>query len=288
MEIRVWRSYSCNNSSAYRMVARFLTEDLAKEAAADLLAFFAEATPLMERRPKKGSMPKTTHFPATDAMDRLATEHGFDWSQLLTEGIYDDELEVITEGTTLVAYHPYCLGLGKELGSYFRARGGEDIASRAGAPQLSVRFRLPEDAGEAQRVRDELTTLFAQAAEHPYVRAWPIKPPWVVDDEASAASEQTAFFCDGELVAFHLPFVPNQLPPLKEYLHERNARDMSLTLCKLSDLSLFKAIASARCPHCAQGDTPTLRYLHHTEHGLENDQLACRTCGGMFDLSLFE
>ena len=42
MELRVWQSFSCNNSSSYRLVARFGDPKSAAEAETELRAFFSE------------------------------------------------------------------------------------------------------------------------------------------------------------------------------------------------------------------------------------------------------
>ena len=42
MEIRIFRAFSCNNSSSFRLVARFAEPKAAEDAAAELDAFFKE------------------------------------------------------------------------------------------------------------------------------------------------------------------------------------------------------------------------------------------------------
>jgi hypothetical protein len=43
MAIQVWNSFSCNNSSSYRLVARFTDAGKAKDAAAELATLAAPA-----------------------------------------------------------------------------------------------------------------------------------------------------------------------------------------------------------------------------------------------------
>jgi hypothetical protein len=268
------------------MVARFDSEESAREAAEDLRAFFDEASPLAQGRPKKTMKDvKAKSFPATDKMDALAQAHDFDWSQLLITGVYDDELELLIEGRTLLAFHPYCLGLGSDLPKYLAAKGAAQVEpGTASLPTVSVRFRWPEDADQATDLRDELTKIFAQADAHESLRDWELRPPWWENEPPIGGSVLTAFFCDHTRAGFYMPVVPFHVERLKGFLNEKKVRDLRIRLCEYADLSTFRTIARARCSHCES--KPALHLVDKEEHGIESDQLACNECGGMFSLDL--
>jgi hypothetical protein len=276
MEIRVWQSFACNNSSSYRLVARFPEAERARATAEELLTFIAEVIPIAQRR--RPTTPVTS-FPATTAVDALATEHGFDWTDMIVSNIYGDadELSIVTHDATLVVFHPYCLGLGEDLPAYLVARGAEVERASALAPTVSVTFRLPEDA---EAVKTELAAIFAQANETERIAHWAIKLPWSLQLQAEGRSADTAFFCTRTRLGFYMPIEPAQIEHLKEYLHNAGIRDATIRLCEYGDLPKFRAMSAATCPHCASA----LELVDREDHGLETDQLACVACGGMFDL----
>ncbi|MDF2696758.1 MAG: hypothetical protein K0S65_5141 [Labilithrix sp.] len=281
MEIRVWHSFSCNNSSSFRIVGKFRDASDAQAAATELTGFLAEATPLAAQlRRRQRVLTEATSFPFTESMDALASEHGFDWSGMIADGVYDDELEVLTEDSTIILYHPYCLGLGTDLPAYLRARGAEVEAARAGDPTISVLFRLPE---EATKLTTDLAAFFAQADASEDTRSWKIHPPWSTVATTFARTTDIAFFCDGKTIGFYLPIDPSRIAMVKEWLTQSGVQNMRLRVCELPDLAKFRTIARARCEHC---QTP-LEYLDMVDHQIAADQLACSRCGGMFDLAAF-
>jgi len=282
--IKVWRSFSCNNSSSFRLVARFADEAGATNAKTELDAFLAEATPLAQRRPRRG-LTTATSFPATAAMDALAAEHGFDWTELVVEGVYEDDLIVVTEGATLVAFHPYTLGLGPALPAYFRAKGATVEGTSRSYPTVSVICELPSPLTElSAMMKRELTALFAQAGEHERIREWPIQPPWALRRQPDAISTQAAFFCDDVRLGFYVPIDPEHLGALREYLASSGITDPTIRLCAYADRDHFRVLSKAVCSHCGA----KLLFLDKHDHAIESDQLACSSCGGMFDFATFE
>jgi hypothetical protein len=280
MVVRVWRSFACNNSSSYRIVARFSDDQTARDVATELQAFLAEATPLAQRRHRQRPAPLTTaaSFPVTERIDELASEHGFDWTRMLS--VYDDDdLEIVAEGTSVIVYDSYCLGIDSSFLSYLEARGGAPEA-RTGEPTISVMFRLPNADSP---LSSQLSTFFSQAIDTADTRSWPVRAPWSTAHPLFAPSLRFAFFCDGKTVGFHLPIDPSEILPLKEYLSQARVTNPRIRVCEHGDLEKFRTIAKARCSHCASA----LEYLDMYEHGIGSDQLACPQCGGMFELTTF-
>ena len=128
MEVRVWQSYSCNNSSSYRLVARFANASSATETAAELGAFFAEHATQMDEVIEAADYEFPDESPA--AAQALAKKYGFEWKNVLSwgdEGLQGDEPAIATEGDVLVVYHTYCGGFGEELPLYLSARGATAV-----------------------------------------------------------------------------------------------------------------------------------------------------------------
>lgn len=219
MEIRVWQAFSCNNSSSYRLVARFRSAEAAQGVAAELNGFLAEARPLARytRRNQRVPLTQATSFPFTEIVDELATAHNFDWTAILESGVYDDEIVALAEGSALIVYHPYCLGLGADLPAYLRARGAEVESATIGEPSVSVLFRLPHDA---KSLKSELTAFFDQFERTEDTTSRRCTPPWTKERTGHTTSASVAFFCDGKTVGFYLPIEPSHIPMLKAYLHD--------------------------------------------------------------------
>lgn len=259
MTVRVWRSFSANNSADYRLVARFVTPEAARQAAADFNALRGEAPG--EAGPE----------------GPLAQVLGFDWDEYFPYG-HDDDPSVIALGSTLVLYHSYCLGLPDQLAQWFVARGAQVDPMRSGhegsgLPHLSVLFALP-----SQALREELETALETLRQKSTTgRPWPDVLPWL----NGGWGAKVAWFCDGHTFGFYAPVRPLQVPLLKEWLADRGVTSPSLALCVDDDYARFTAIARARCAACGA----PLRYLEPQRFGLDGEALACDACGAMYDLT---
>lgn len=140
MTIKIWNSYSCNNSSSFRLVARFEDPDTAEAVAAELTQFFATHAKEMDAAMAEGDFPDESP-PAAAA---LARRYGFTWSHVLGWGDdvqEGDEPSVSAEGNVLVVYHTYCSGF-SDVPAYLRARGAALDPETHVAPTLSALFRV--------------------------------------------------------------------------------------------------------------------------------------------------
>ena len=246
-QVRIWQSFSCNNSSSYRLIARFSDATKAADVAAELEAL---------RGPyETGALAQTV---------------GFDWNEWFPYGEEEDPT-VAAEGEVLAVYHSYCLGFPEEFTTWLAARGGEVEKQHAGAPQVSALFSVPDAAWV-----DELTEVFAGFDVKRTPRT-PVKLPWASGPEWG----ETSFFCDGETMGFSAPMAPVDLPALKAWLTERGVTRPVLRLCAYDDTAKFDFIAHARCSGCGGA----LRYVEPKRYGLDAEQLACASCGAMYELA---
>jgi hypothetical protein len=275
MRIRVWQSYSCNNSSSYRLVARFSDPSVASDVASELARFLLVHAQQMDAVMEEGDVPNDP----SDAATYLAQKYGFEWSEIFTWGdemLVGDEPSVASEGGVLVMYHSYCGGFPPEIATYLKARGAKEIEKQErSTPPVSVLFRVPKDEG-GDKLRDQLTKLFTVESVTEGRQVEDFTGPWSDREVYGDAS----FFSDGESIGFYVPIVPDELDDLKKWLAERGVDKPSIQLCEYGDLAKFDTIAKAKCAAC-QG---TLKYLDPRVHGIEAEQLACAACGGMFDL----
>jgi hypothetical protein len=276
MAIRVWNSFSCNNSSSYRLVARFADAATANDTAAELRMFFVEHAKQMDALMEEGNFPDEN--PA--AAQELAKKYGFKWKDVLTWGdemLEGDEPSLAAEGEALVIYHTYCGGFGKELPAFLEAKGATEVESEdRSAPSVSVLFK--QERGNAE-LDEELEGMFSQVDEE-VQDVEPFKTPWKTRWECYG---RAAFFRDAKTVGLYFPIAPTDLPNFKEWLVERGVAKPSIRLCEYADEDKFRAISQARCTACEAA----LEYLDPRIDDIESEQLACRSCGGMYDLATF-
>ena len=276
MAIRVWNSFSCNNSSSYRLVARFADAATATDTAVELRMFFLEHAKQMDAVMEEGNFPDEN----PPAAQELAKKYGFKWKHVLTWGdemLEGDEPSLAAEGDALVVYHTYCGGFGKELPAFLEAKGATEVESEdRSAPSVSVLFKQARGNAELD---SELEGMFSQVDEE-VQDVEPFKTPWKTRWECYG---RAAFFRDAKTVGLYFPIAPTDLPNFKEWLAERGVAKPSIRLCEYADEDKFRAISQARCTACEAA----LEYLDPRIDDIESEQLACRACGGMYDLATF-
>ena len=271
MTIKIWNSYSCNNSSSFRLVARFADPETAGAAAAELTSFLAEHAKQMDAAMAEGDFPDESPPAAAE----LARRYGFTWSSVLGWGDdvqEGDEPSVSAEGPVLVVYHTYCSGF-SDLPAYLRAKGGTVEPETHRAPPLSALFR------NSPELELDLAVVFAQPVQ-PEREVEPFRAPWEIRWESSG---QFAYFRDPGAVGLWFPCAPTDLPAVKQWLADHGVAQPSLRWCEYQDETTFVAIAAARCSACAS----SLEYLDPRIHDIESPQLVCKACGGLYELSTF-
>jgi hypothetical protein len=258
MTVRVWHSFSCNNSSEYRLIARFERAARAAEVHAEL----RRALDLVEDQ----------------STDRLLDDPaGFLWEDPQLYGEATDPQSGAL-GEVLAVYHSYVDGWPGELRPWLEARGATVEAPAFRPPTVSVMFRLPTPGDSLG-----LTERFAARGEGPKRRA--VDLPWSSRQGSAnmlARDEPTGFFCDGETLALHAPIEPRELPVLQQWLVEHGVQRPTIRLCEYADAEKFDAMARARCEACG-GE---FIYVEPQRHGLDAEQLACRACGAMYELTV--
>jgi hypothetical protein len=258
MTVRVWHSFSCNNSSEYRLIARFERAARAAEVHAELR--------------------RALDLPQDESIDRLLGDPaGFLWDDPRGYG-EDTDPQAGAVGEVLALYHPYALGWPRELKPWLEVRGATVEAPTFRPPTVSVMFHLPtrgDSLGLAER--------FAARGEGPKRRA--VDLPWTSRQGSAnrlTRDEPTGFFCDGETLALHAPIEPRELPALQQWLAEHGVQRPTIRLCEYGDAEKFDAMARARCGACG-GE---FVYVEPQRHGLDVEQLACRACGAMYELTV--
>ncbi|MBW2737135.1 MAG: hypothetical protein JRH20_32545 [Deltaproteobacteria bacterium] len=276
MKVHVWRSFASNNSSDYRLVARFSSAERTKEVRAELSAFMAAHAKDMDESEDYDSL--------SAAQEALAEEYGFKWSgDILAwgdEALSGDEPEVACTEQTLMVYHAYCGGL-DELSPYLKARGATSVEGDEGTLDIGVQLTLP--AGKfGERMRTALEAFFAQVeTSGTSMREWKKDPPW---GPSTFGWADPLFFCDGEHAIFQTPLGVEGIEALEKYTHK--AKDSRLVISDAVFTQRLKTLMGAeRCPEC---HVSGLRFLPSEGEQLEEDQLLCGACGGMFNLVAIE
>lgn len=269
MTVKIWNSYSCNNSSSYRIVARFETPQAAEAVAAELREFFPVHAAEMDELGDYSEEP-------SEAQLAFGKKHSFTWGESLHWGdseLSGDEPHVFTRNEILIVQHTYCGGLG-DLGGAIKELGALSTDEQ---DQRSINISLLMRAAPGD-LDVELAPLFTQIANRAdnYVD---LKAPWAAHDTYG----DCAYFRDAGTVGIYLPVDPRDLAALDSWLADRQIDKPSVVIEQKSDLAAFGAIGKARCTSC----TGPLEYLDPRLHDIETPQLACKPCGGLYELSTF-
>jgi hypothetical protein len=264
--IRIWQSFSCNNSSNYRLVARFGEPAAAAETERELRAVLAE-----HAAEAKAS---TNRNDESFAIALLAETYGLADDELAMRGVGTlEDVEVSALGEVLVVYHDYCLGFGDGFRAYLKARGALRInENAANPPQLSVLFAHPGSAALDLQL-DALIAQNTDSGKTAFVTPWGTAP----------RRGRLFAFRDAGTVGIHFQLTPHEIPAVRAWLDEHGVT-ASLQWCETDDWHLFRKVAQARCTACSG----MLQYLDPRIHDIEKPQLVCAPCGGLYDLEAFE
>ncbi|MBA2543957.1 MAG: hypothetical protein H0V17_30220 [Deltaproteobacteria bacterium] len=264
--IKIWNAFSSNNSSSYRMIARFADAAVASDAAAALTAYLeAHAAEHVD----------DLHGEASP-LQVLAKHYGFDWEDE-GWGSAGDGPHVILEGEILFVYHRYCTGLGPGIAAFLNERGATSGDDTWADVQISVVFRAAH--GVDPVLDNELEALFAQPRESAIYKSPPFRVPWCEIETRGKA----AFYRDAGTVGLYFPVNPPGIALVKQWLAGHGIEGASIQFDELADEQLFNALTAARCTAC----TGPLEYLDPRLHDIESPQLVCKPCGGLYELAAF-
>jgi hypothetical protein len=265
MTIRIWQSYSCNNSGSFRLIARFVDAAAAREAAAQLTATFATFAEELGHGNGENSL-----------LSALARSFDLAWDDEGWGGAEDGPF-VFAEGQHVFVHHHYCLGLGPGVPAFLAARGANKVDDETWADvAMSVLFRAP--AGNA-RLDSDLAVVFAQPHDTTNYKGPAFRGPWSTIESRGRA----ACFRDAGTIGLYFPVGATQIATVKAWLEGHGIDAAAIRFDEPADEQLFAALATARCTAC-QG---ALEYLDPRLHDIEIPQLVCRPCGGLYDVSVF-
>ena len=277
MPVRIWQSFSCNNSSSYRLVARFVDKATAKATAKDLGAFFKAYATEMDALVEANDYTWPNNWPPGALA--FAKQHGFkldkhpmSWGDT---GLTDDEPKIVVEDDTLLVFHDYCGGgLGRGMHGFLKARGARDVSEEDSGPQMTLMFPY---AGGTKKLDNDLAKLFAQVEEFDYRDVEPLVTPW----KGHEAYGSAAFYRDPKTVAMVFPFDPRDLPLIRAWLAKYGIHQPVIHFCDDKAEEKFASIAGAICDACAA----PLELWHPALRDVETEQMACTACGGLYELS---
>lgn len=285
MDLFVFRSFSCNNSGGYYLVARFADPTRAAAIAHDLGELVRARAAL---DPDHTGTPEVAEAPIYAVFDAMGVRDGFDWRGILDIGPYSTEdLAIDVDGGRLIVEHSYCDGFGTDLGAYLEANGARVEAVSWGTPFVSIFFRTPEPpSGALDQIVEQLRAFF-EHAEETKPKGWR-SVPWNVGQGEErhvslSADDEHRFFHSGRSIAFYLPLDIHLMRDLVTRLESAGAERLSARVFEARDREIIDALATARCLSCAESD---LELFDRDDHDLTQDQLVCRRCGGMFELDV--
>ena len=238
LEVYSWNSFSCNNSSDYRLVARFADAKTASTICDDLRVFFEEhATEIDEIVEREDCDPFDL---VSEASRTLGRKYRYDWHASLvwgdTSALQGDEPSVCALGDTVVVYHPYMTGFGN-LPALLEHVGAElSDGEEVGLPILWVEM----DAPPAGKLLEELTKLFEQRRSESLIQDWEIDFDEFGDAwgaEPGGWSHDATYVVEDGHCTFTFPLEPRHVGDLRSYLVKKGARHLTMRIASSLDVA---------------------------------------------------
>lgn len=242
LEIYEWNSFSCNNSSDYRLVAKFDDPKTAAAMKKELDKFFAKHAEEIDELQEDDDFDYDDLFETiSEAANKLGKKYGFTWKEGMTWGdgcLSDDEPGTWVVGDTLVVYHTYMGGFG-ELSKLLAKAGGSllEKGDERGAPIVWVELDLPAKNGEA--FGQELVDFFEQRHSVEWLHEWNtrIQETDYAWGEGNGSAKDVTFALEGEHVTFTYTIRPDYLENLQAYLKKNKARNLVIRVATKKDVS---------------------------------------------------
>jgi len=268
MEVRVWRSFSANNSGSFYLVSRFANRAAAEACAVELRDYIVANDAELEAMSRRE---RSANRELTLANLAFAARHNLEWPTQITSGVADDdEIELAVIGTELTIYHEYCLGFEAALSDYLDSQGGQTRTGRFNEPPLlSLILKLEPNRSENDRLLSELGVRFGFSGYFSIENGWP-------------PGNRTESFCHARSAGFVGPFMLRKIDVLQRLLEAHGVTDYHLAVDREGDSDRFHSISVAKCLEC---ESPDVEFLDASFFDLPNDQLACNRCDGMFELA---
>ncbi len=236
MDIYQWNSFYCNNSSDYRLIAKF---DTAKQARAKVKELQAM---LQKHADEYDELADGDDFewpgPPTKTLERFGAKYGHKIQEFLIwgeEGLNDDMPSVGTVDSTLVLFHGYSSGgFGPDIPTILEKAGASNIDVDTGMPLIYAEFTLRKGCEE---FADSLAAYVDQREEGEDLDEWMLSPPWESNGEQKGCVDEVAFarLSKGRC-RFVLPVNPGDMESMSAALKD-NATKLVVRIASKEDLA---------------------------------------------------
>lgn len=233
-DVYVWNSFSCNNSSDYRLVAEFDSPKAAEAMRAELAKFFAAHAKAYDEQSDADDFDWPGE--ATDVARALGKKYGHTWKEFLVWGdeqLTGDEPQVGVLAKSVVLYHGYSSGgFGPDLPRVLEKAGAKLVekGAKGGPPVLYGSFAVSKDG----KLEKSLAKFFDQRlGNERHLSDW-TWPSWAKEDGTGKAEDVTFIVADGRCT-FTLPLVAGNIAPFRKSL--ASAKDLELRIATKADIS---------------------------------------------------
>lgn len=260
-DVYVWTSFSCNNSSDYRLVAEFDSPRAAEAMRTELAKFFTSHA--KEHDKQSGTEEFDWPGEPTSVARAFGKKHGHAWKEFLIWGegqLAGDEPEVGVVGKNLVLYHGYSSGgFGPDVPRVLQEAGARLVEKGAqdGPPVLYGSFEVSKDG----KLEKELTTFFEQHngnATRLTDWSW---PKWATSDGAGKV-EDVSFVIEDGRCTFTLPLRADNIGSFQKYLAA--AKKLELRLASKSDIAQNKKREEKRAQAATSAGVQPKAFLEQT------------------------
>jgi hypothetical protein len=242
---------SCNNSSDYRLVARFADARTAAKIGAELTRFFAEYAREIDRIIEEDDFTFPSKPPSTAV--ELGKKYGVKFARPISwgdEGHVGDEPHVAVAGKTLAIYHTYCGGFGEDLPKVLKKAGAKVEDEEREAPDLACTFALPPGK-PGEKLAAELVAFLEQGTKYEQICDFEIQPPWGGQRLMYEEGSRVIWASDGKTFGFAMPFDITGFEHLKAYLTKHKAKDVTIQLGDAKARAAIGKLAKASAPKSA-------------------------------------
>lgn len=236
-DVYVWSSFSCNNSSDYRLVAEFDSPRAAEVMRTELTKFFTSHA----KEHDKHSGAEDFDWPGepTNVARAFGKKYGHTWQEFLIWGeqqLEGDEPSVGVVGKNLVLYHGYSSGgFGPDVPRVLQKAGAKLVekGAQGGPPVLFGSFEVSKDG----KLEKGLTTFFEQRNGNATSLTDWSWPKWATGDGAGEVDDVSFVIEDGRCT-FTLPLEAENIGPFQKYL--ATAKKLELRLASKSEIAQNK------------------------------------------------
>lgn len=245
LSVYEWFSYSCNNSSDYRLVAEFASDAAAQKMAKELEAVLLENAEQAEEADSGDGDWDPHDLDPSPALVAFGKKYGTKFSEGLIwgdDGSFTEDLpSIATLGNKIYAYHSYMSGgFDGDLPRVLKKAGARKVETEQGAAWLKVTAHAKPK--KAPALRDAIDAFTRQAMTKDNLCDWEV--PWDDDDLPIERDLQNVVTLhDGDSSTFTLAIRAGGIAAMTKWLRKIGAESVDIAIVNEKELDKLRQSA---------------------------------------------